>query len=168
MKLPIPGHHKYHADDSGSIYGPRSGDNPLHFGYTKKGRKGYRHISISYGMYSKPAKVHILIALTFLGPRPPGMVVNHKDGDKENNSASNLEYISSSANIKHAYDTRLHGKRVGEQHATHKLKESDVLAIIGKCKIPGINKSEIAREYHCSRSLITFIEKGIAWKHLVR
>lgn len=39
---------------------------------------------------SKP--VHALVAEAFIGPRPEGQVVRHKDGDSLNNRSSNLEY----------------------------------------------------------------------------
>lgn len=38
--------------------------------------------------------VHTIIAATFIGPKPDGTEVNHKDGDKRNNDASNLEYVT--------------------------------------------------------------------------
>ena len=38
--------------------------------------------------------VHHVVAEAFLGPRPCGLVVRHMDGDRENNAASNLAYVT--------------------------------------------------------------------------
>lgn len=43
-----------------------------------------------------------------------GLVVNHKDGNKLNNNASNLEWVTSSYNNKHAFDIGLKRKGVHE------------------------------------------------------
>lgn len=51
---------------------------------------------------------HILVANYFLGDRPEGYQINHIDGNKSNNKVSNLEYITASENMKHAYDIGLH------------------------------------------------------------
>lgn len=37
--------------------------------------------------------IHQLVALAFLGPRPQGYEVHHKDHDRANNRLDNLEYI---------------------------------------------------------------------------
>lgn len=56
------------------------------------------------------AKVHRLIAMTFL-PNPNHLSdVNHKDGDKLNNKVDNLEWCSHSENQKHALRTGLNIK----------------------------------------------------------
>jgi len=47
--------------------------------------------------------VHVLVASAFIGPKPPGMQVNHKDGIKLNLNYENLEYVTPSENAKHAY-----------------------------------------------------------------
>lgn len=39
-------------------------------------------------------RVHVLVAEHFIGERPEGFHVHHKDGNKQNNAVSNLEYIS--------------------------------------------------------------------------
>lgn len=52
--------------------------------------------------------IHHLVAEAFLGERPASCDINHKDGNKNNNQLDNLEYCSRSANLKHAYDNKLH------------------------------------------------------------
>lgn len=47
--------------------------------------------------------VHSIVAQTFIGERPEGYHVNHKDGNKLNNNINNLEYLTSSDNLKHAH-----------------------------------------------------------------
>jgi hypothetical protein len=47
--------------------------------------------------------IHALIAATFLGPRPVGMQINHKDFDRQNNRPENLEYCTSQENNRHAF-----------------------------------------------------------------
>jgi hypothetical protein len=51
--------------------------------------------------------IHRLVATSFLELENNKPHVNHKDGNKENNSVSNLEWVSPSDNIKHAYDNNL-------------------------------------------------------------
>ena len=42
----------------------------------------------------KSKRVHVLVAEHFIGSRPKGYHIHHKDGNKQNNRADNLEYIS--------------------------------------------------------------------------
>ena len=65
---------------------------------------GYRQVKIQGKNYS----VHRLVARAFLGPPPSAShtYVNHFDGDKANNAASNLEYVTPSENQRHAWATR--------------------------------------------------------------
>lgn len=57
---------------------------------------------------NKTVKIHELAAEIVLGIRPKGMVINHIDGDKQNNRPWNLEYVTISDNTKHAYRIGLH------------------------------------------------------------
>lgn len=41
----------------------------------------------------RSVEIHILVAEHFIGERPRGYHVHHKDGNKQNNIVSNLEYI---------------------------------------------------------------------------
>lgn len=49
--------------------------------------------------------VHRLVARAFLGPppSPKHTQINHKDGDRGNNSVANLEYVTPSENMLHRY-----------------------------------------------------------------
>jgi hypothetical protein len=51
--------------------------------------------------------VHRLMALTYLSNLENKATVNHIDGDKHNNMLFNLEWATSSENMKHACDTGL-------------------------------------------------------------
>lgn len=71
--------------------------------------KGYQYIEFKYlnqnGNYSHTRKmIHKLVAEAFLGNKPPKHEINHKDGNKSNNHASNLEYVTHKENIRHALD----------------------------------------------------------------
>ena len=59
-------------------------------------------------------RVHRLVALCYLGEPPLGAEVNHKDGNKENNDVSNLEYVTSKENSVHA--VRLGLIKTGKHH----------------------------------------------------
>ena len=63
------------------------------------------------GLYDSNKKrwcltVHKIIAMTFIGP-PNGLQVNHKNGNKKDNRVENLEYLTPSENITHAYKSGL-------------------------------------------------------------
>jgi hypothetical protein len=69
---------------------------------------GYRCVSLD-GRRSRT--IHSVVAEAFIGPRPTGMDVNHIDGDKTNNAASNLEYVTRKGNMAHARETGLWDNR---------------------------------------------------------
>lgn len=69
--------------------------------------------------------LHRLVAEHFI-PNPHGLPqVNHKDGDRLNNAASNLEWVSASCNVRHAYRTGLK-TNLGEVNPIARLTEQDV------------------------------------------
>ena len=73
----------------------------------KHPKTGYWYLELQIGSVGKTFLVHRLIASAFYGPCPDGFEVNHKDGNKDNNSRNNLEYLPQLDNLKHAWDTGL-------------------------------------------------------------
>jgi hypothetical protein len=47
---------------------------------------------------SRTVRIHQLVLLAFVGPKPPGMQTRHLDGDKTNNRLTNLVYGTPSEN----------------------------------------------------------------------
>lgn len=68
---------------------------------------GYRQVYLWRDGKQKPRLVHCLVAEAFIGPVPPGHEVNHCDGNKTHNWIGNLEYLTRSKNLEHAYRTGL-------------------------------------------------------------
>lgn len=68
---------------------------------------GYLTVSASIGYGTRNVLVHRLVALAFI-PNPMNYpYVNHKDGNKENNNVSNLEWCTQAQNIRHSIDNGL-------------------------------------------------------------
>ena len=57
-------------------------------------RHGYLDVNLSKEGKHRTFRVHKLVAEAFHGPRPLGKIVHHKDGNKLNNRADNLEWLS--------------------------------------------------------------------------
>lgn len=83
--------------------------------------------------------------------------VNHIDGNKQNNSVSNLEWCTCSENLKHAFSHNLH-PQTGERNSCAKLKESDVKTIIQKL-LDGERVTDIAREFNVGIGTISDIKR---------
>ena len=76
--------------------------------------------------YNKRVAVHRLVAFAWL-PEPQTnkhVWINHKDGNKANNYANNLEWSTISQNIQHKYDTGLHVMPKGKAHWNHGKKHT--------------------------------------------
>lgn len=125
---------------------------------------GYFNVSIRTSGKFVTMRVHRLIALAFLGPRPEGMVINHLDGDKRNNRAVNLEYTSPQANALHA--TRTLGKNRGELHGRAKLNPETVNEVRRLYGSGAMAISEIAKCLAISPAHVRQIVHRRNWRHL--
>ncbi|NIH98089.1 hypothetical protein FHU31_005095 [Mycolicibacterium fluoranthenivorans] len=60
--------------------------------------KKYLRVTLKSGERQRRIKVHHLVLLAFVGPRPPGLHALHCDDDPLNNHLSNLRYGTPSEN----------------------------------------------------------------------
>jgi len=88
----------YDVRPDGQVIGPRGKPLSQHIS-----NAGYARVWIR----GKNRSVHRIVAQTWVKNPKSKPHVNHKDGDKLNNHASNLEWVTQSENQKHAYETGL-------------------------------------------------------------
>lgn len=73
---------------------------------------GIRNVGMRRNGRPWTRQVHRVIAITFLGDIAPGLEVNHKDHDRNNNRLDNLEVCTRKQNIAHHWK-RFWQKRMG-------------------------------------------------------
>lgn len=132
---------------------------------TPYNRYGYKCVSIRMENGKiRFATVHGLVAAAFIGPRPEGLETAHMDGDKDNNTDSNLKYVSSVENHAHM---QTHGVRAhGESHGRSKLTEAMVTQIRLEVR-PGDREfgvKPLARKYGVDHATIRRAVKGVSWR----
>jgi hypothetical protein len=106
----------------------------------------------------------VVMALTH-GVCPKELQVNHIDGNKLNNSVSNLELVTSLENCGHAHRTGLVKYRAGEENPSAILTEEKVLAIYQRLK-EGADNDTIASEFNIEFKHVSLLRNGKRWKHL--
>ena len=77
----------------------------------------YQIVSLSKDGKKHTVTVHRLVMEAFIGPRPNNNLIHHKDGNRVNNTVSNLEYVTRS------HHCRLHPKRHHKSPVTLEPKE---------------------------------------------
>jgi hypothetical protein len=119
--------------------------------------KGYAYVKLGRGK-STTKSVHSLVLLAYVGVRPEGMQINHKDGDKTNNALINLEYCTPSENIKHALRTGLRNERYGVEHHNAKLDDASITRI--RSLLGTMTQYDIAKMFNVSPQTISRLKRG--------
>lgn len=126
---------------------------------------GYEIVSLCFGSHRKKVRVHILVAEAFLEPRPSSLhEVNHKDFNRSNNAAQNLEWATRSENLGHsarAGRMRREGFK-GENNHQSKLKVSDIREIRLR-RLAGEPVASIASSLGVHFSTVYLVLQGKTW-----
>ena len=119
---------------------------------------GYYQVSLSINNNRRRVMAHRIVALAFCN-RPSGRdFVNHIDGNYLNNDASNLEWLTSKENSRHAIVMGAH-KVYGEDSHLSKFtnNQADIIRMI---KNRGIKTSDLCTLLNVHKSCINRIVKG--------
>ena len=115
---------------------------------TTVGKNGYERVGFHGGQ--ETVFVHRLVARAFCEGYADSLEVNHKDGDKLNNAAENLEWVTRSENSIHAFKN---GLRVAAR-ANLVVPEEDIPSIIARRK-DGETFQSIADSYGVTDAAIS-------------
>lgn len=97
------------------------------------------------------------------GPIPAGLEINHRNGRKIDNRLANLELVTRSGNMLHAFATGLKRPKVGEDHPMHKLTAEQVREIRAGLAA-GSSRRALAFRFGVARRTIAGIALGESWK----
>lgn len=161
----------YQVSDSGQV---RSLDRTDSRGRKWKGKvlktwpdglSGYLQVCLSKEGKVIQIRIHRLITLAFHG-LPSGRQANHKNGEKTDNRAHNLEWMTCSENVKHRINVLGIQNPAGESHACSKLTAKQVKEIRRLCAQGKNSQKSLAHRFGVTPSAISQIFTRRTWKHI--
>lgn len=142
----------YEITREGQVINKRTG----HILKPQPNGKGYLRVVLGKQRYF----VHRLVAMNHI-PNPNNYEqVNHKDGNKLNNNADNLEWVSNQMNRDHAVEHKLHLQ--GEDCSWSKLDWEKVDFIRAHLDIPA---NELAKIFGVTPGTIRDVRNYKSWKN---
>lgn len=138
---------------------------------------GYFKVTTTVGGQETTTAAHRLIARAFLG-HPRGRIVNHIDGDKQNNAIGNLEYTTPAGNSRHAVMMGLvaRGERHGRRTKPHRtargervntaILTADLVRAMRRMRDAGATLLAIAAKFGMSKSGVHGVCSGKNWRHV--
>lgn len=131
------------------------------------GKDGYLRTQLG-GSIGKTVTIHRLVAKEFCRTCEGKIFVNHKDGNKQNNCADNLEWCTRSENMQHAYEKGLKKPLTGCKNGRSKLNYEDVCFILENY-IPGhedYGATALAVHFGVARQTVSAVVTGQNWRTL--
>lgn len=157
----IPSHPTYAVSDDGLVKN-RISDQLLKLQdqWYPNAKTAYKRVHLFNTKSKKYHKhsVHSLVAEAFIGPRPRGHQVNHKDLNRGHNHVSNLEYVTPSRNTQHAYEMgrKPYVRPQGADSCRAKFSWKVVRQIRAEV-VNGVSRKLICKKYHISKGHLSQI-----------
>jgi hypothetical protein len=175
----IPDYNNYEASNTGLIRSRKF------FDYRNETKITYLEPLYPDGRYAsvwlykdkqrKRFTVHYLVAITFLGPKPPDKdTVNHKDGFIRNNNVDNLEWATYSENMIHAVRVLKTGQGANQSGAENHAAKLTEVAVLELRSMPYKRRSimniharrAFAEKYGISKETVNDIIHRRSWTHI--
>lgn len=153
---------KYIISDDGQIYSQVTNRYLKPF----KNRRGYCLVDINVNGERYTRQLHRLVALTFIDNPNSLETVNHKDGNKENNAVSNLEWMTVLDNVRHAWKTGLVKPRYGTDNPANVYSENQIHNVCKMLEVGGLSNKSIAYKCGVNVTLIRDIKFRGKWKQI--
>lgn len=160
----IPGFPGYAITRYGRVFkyvqNPRMKNFPIYELQTYLSGYGYKRVSVR----GRGKDIHILLALTFIGPKPsPTHIVRHLNGDRLDNRINNLMWGTYQDN---SNDSVRHGTSLaGEKNKNAKITAADVVEIRSRFS-NGEKRSSLAQEFGLVESSISNIVRRATWANI--
>lgn len=128
---------------------------------TQTDNKGYHRIRVTVERHKMSFKVHREVAKVFLSNPNNFPQVNHKDGDKNNNSVYNLEWITNKDNAHHAIENGLWDSVVEGTRRENERRKRPVIGypVDGLCKVHRFNSVAEAERFIGSRHVVDVLKR---------
>lgn len=128
------------------------------------GRDGYKHVVLD----KKNKDVHREIAEAFIPNDNNLEQVNHINGVKTDNRVENLEWVTRSENLKHAFELGLEKSMCGEDNPISKLTDEDVRYIREHYKKNDRNYgfAALGRKFGVDRTTVSDAAQKVHWRNL--
>ncbi|MCW8932146.1 MAG: NUMOD4 motif-containing HNH endonuclease [Gammaproteobacteria bacterium] len=126
-----------------------------------KGTCGYYSVKLYKNGCKKTLSVARIVGEAFIYKKCVENEINHINGIKCDNRSENLEWITHSKNIRHAYFIGLMDNS-GENNPSSKITKKQAKEIM--CLKGIVPQKEIAIMYNISRSNVANIHCGLTWK----
>jgi hypothetical protein len=137
----------------------------------------YDRVSVLKNEKKERHHVHVLMAVTFLdldlalhGTGSASLQVDHKDGNKRNNSLENLEVVTKRENYDRAlkagcYSKNGYASKGRPKKTLRKFSEDDIVQI-KEMRSAGLSYRKIAAYFNCNHLAIYQILKGKTYQDL--
>ena len=119
------------------------------------GKQDYQFVVLN----GKKYYLHTLVTRHFIGPKPLGYETDHINGQKADNRAVNLRYLTRSENRSHK----------GEAHPSAKLDDEKVrmARMLFATYRDKVNYKKIAAMLEVSATAISRAIRGVSWSHVL-
>lgn len=131
--------------------------------------RGYHRVKLygkKSGIDNGTFRVHRLVAYNFIGDPPSDdMQVDHKNGNKNDNSVANLEWVDNDENMRRA---TINGLRpVGEKSGNNKYSESAMRNVIVDLYVAGMSVRSVSKKYNVHEHTVRAIRDHEYWSWLI-